>query len=128
MTALSLFVFLQSAESPCAGRCGALRPPVALYPGRREESLPPRPFPLYVLSARCGTPRRGVPPARAGLIAAFSFPRTYPSIRLAGISTTLARRYSPRVLAWGSMRTEAAAPSPRMPRMTKLTAFRFGKV
>src|SRR6202158_675263 len=43
-----------------------------------------------------------------------------------GMSTTLARRYSPTLLACGSLRVEAATPSPRRPQTTKLMLRRFG--
>ncbi len=46
--------------------------------------------------------------------------------RLSGISTTLARRYSPSVFACGSLRSEAATPSPSRPFTTKLSASRLG--
>ena len=43
-----------------------------------------------------------------------------------GIGTTLARRYSPRLFACGSLRSDAATPSPSSPRTTKFSASRFG--
>jgi hypothetical protein len=42
------------------------------------------------------------------------------------MSTTLARRYSPRLLAWGSFLVEADTPSPSRRWITKLTARRLG--
>src|SRR4029453_17695221 len=52
---------------------------------------------------------------------------TYADSRASGIGTTLARTYSPRLLACGSLRSDAATPSPSNPFSTKLTARRFGR-
>ncbi len=43
-----------------------------------------------------------------------------------GMSTRRARRYSPRLFACGSLRVDAATPSPSRPWTTKLTLSRFG--
>ena len=42
------------------------------------------------------------------------------------MSTTRARRNSPRLFACASLRTDAATPSPRIPCTTKLMLQRFG--
>ena len=43
-----------------------------------------------------------------------------------GTSTTRARSHSPRLLAWGSGRTDEATPSPSRPTITKLSARKLG--
>ena len=45
-----------------------------------------------------------------------------------GTSTRRDRRYSPRLLAWGSGRVDEATPSPSSPWTTKLRASRFGEL